>query len=164
MPEGLIRYTEPLNESELAFLERKEAKERRMYYKAYRLLMFLSFIFPFAGAWYRVYDGAPNAFSPLRFFVAAGILLTISTSATYITYRVNLRRVQHDIRDRTKIIETIQVTRKLYIAAKDAYYFYINSPVKLSIEVSQDFFNNMNEGDEVSIEYTTHSRLYLGYF
>ncbi len=160
----LQRYTEPLEYSELKFLVEKEHKERRQYYRVFRLLMFMSFIIPFAGAWYRAYDGAPNAFSPLRFFLSVGVLLSISSFSTYVTYRVNLRMIQLDIRDGVKVIETNRITRKLFIAAKSAYYFYIDSKVKLSIEVSALDYERMKEGDEVSIEYAQHSKLYLGYF
>ena len=164
MPHGVQKYIEPLNEGELAFLERKESKERNQYYKVFQLLMLLSFVIPFAGAWYRAYDGAPNAFSATKFFVTAGVLLSISTVSTYITYRINLRKVQLDIADRTKTIEISHIIRKLHIAAKNAYYFYIDSNVKLSIEVSYDDYTRMSAGDEVCIEYTTHSMQYLGYF
>lgn len=160
----LQKYTEPLTESELIFLINKEATERGQYYKTFRMLMILSFIIPFAGAWYRAADGAANAFSPTKFFFSAGVLLFICSVSTYLTYRVNLKRVQLDIHDRTKTIEFSHITRKLHISMKNAYYFYIDSAVKLSIEVTPDFYNSLNEGDEVCIEYATHSRLYLGYF
>ncbi len=160
----LQKYIEPLNESELTFLIKKEARERRQYYKTFRMLMILSFIIPFAGAWYRAADGAPNAFSPTKIFFSAGVLLSICSVSTYLTYRINLKRVQQDIHDRTKTIELSPITRKLHISMKNAYYFYIDSAVKLSIEVTPDFFDSLNEGDEVCIEYTTHSQLYLGYF
>ena len=157
-------YFEPLTGEELTFLVRKAHKERKLYYRVYRMLMFLSFIIPFAGAWYRATDGAPNAFSKLKFFFTAGVLLSISTIATYVSYRINLRKVQLDIRHRTKTIETNHITRKVYIGTQKTCYFYIDSPVKLSIEVSLADFERLNEGDEVSIEYATYSKLYLGYF
>ena len=164
MKHEVQRYTEALDTGELSFLERKETRERGQYYNAYRLLMLLSFIIPFAGAWYRAADGAPNAFSTPKFFFTAGILLSICTFSTYVTYRINLRKVQLDIRDKTKTIEKSHVTRKLHMPARNAYYFYIDSRVKLSIEVSQEDYYSVKEGDEVCIEYTTHSKQYLGYF
>ncbi len=164
MPFELVLYHEALNESELVFLERKEARERRTYYKVYRVLMFMSFLMPFAGAWHRAYIGAPNAFSAFRYFFITGILLFICTFATFVTYRINLRQVQLDIKHKTKTIEVNHITRKLYVAAKNTYHFYIDSRIKLSIEVSANDYEHMKEGDEVAIEYTTHSKLYLGYF
>lgn len=124
----------------------------------------MSFIIPFIGSWYRAYEGAPNAFSYPRFFVSAGILLTISSIATYGSYRLYHRKLRIDIREQTKTIETNRITKKLYIRAKNAYYFYTDSTTKLSVEVSEEYYNSMKEGDEVSMEFATHSRLYLGYF
>jgi heme/copper-type cytochrome/quinol oxidase subunit 3 len=99
-----------------------------------------------------------------KFFFTAGILLFISSFATYVTYRINLRRVQLDIRDKTKTIEISHVMRKLQIPAKNTYHLYIDSTIKLSIEVSYEDYVRMAVGDEVCIEFTTHSREYLGYF
>jgi len=160
----LSKYNEALDDTELNFLERKEAKERSMYYKVYRVLMFMSFLLPFAGAWHRAYIGAPNAFSPFRYFFITGVLLFLTSFSTLATYLINLRKVQLDIRHKTKTVEIKRITRKLYIAAKDTYYFYIDSHIKLSIEVSAKDYEYMSVGDEVAIEYTTHSRQYLGYF
>lgn len=164
MTQELERHTEPLEPDELAFLERKEAKDRKVYYKVFQLLMFLSFIIPFATAWYRAADGAPNAFSYTKFFFSAGILLFISSISTYITYRFDLYKVQKDILYRTKTIEKSHVKSKVYFPSKTAYYFYIDSKVRMSIEVSYEDYSRMGEGDEVCIEYTTWSKHYLGYF
>ena len=158
------RYTEPLELSELDFLLRKESKERRQYYKIFSLLMIGCFVIPFAGAWVQAYEGAPNAFSPFRYFLSVSVLVFIAGFATYFAYRVVHRKLQLDIKHRTKTVETHRITRKLYVQVKKAFYFYIDSRVKLSIEVSANDYERMKEGDEVSIEYTTHSQQYLGYF
>jgi len=92
------------------------------------------------------------------------VLLSISMFSTYVTYRINLRKIQLDINDGTKTIETNRITRKVYVRTKNTCYFYIDSKITMSIEVSVNDFERMNEGDEVSIEYATHSGLYLGYF
>ncbi|HXS37554.1 MAG TPA: hypothetical protein VN721_12700 [Flavipsychrobacter sp.] len=160
----LQRYTEPLDAEEIAFLRKKEQKERKQYYRVYSMLMVLSFIIPFAGAWYRALDGVENAFSPLRFFMGTGVLLSISTLGTWFAYNINLKKVQSDIRNGTKTIELTHITRKQYMPQNNTYYFYLNSPNKLSIEVSQSDFYSLSEGDELTIEYTTFSKLYLGYF
>ncbi len=161
---GLHYYTEPLNGDELRFLKQKELSERSQYYKVFKVLMFFSFLFPFLGAWYRAAEGAENAFSPVRFFVACAVFLFISIFGVYMSYRVFLRNVQRDIKYKTKTVEKSQVTKKTYIQSTDSYYLYINSSVKLSIEVSREDFNFINEGDEVNIEYATFSKHYFGYF
>jgi hypothetical protein len=157
-------YRETLRADELGFLLKKEYKERKVYFKVFRILMVVSFVVPYIAAWYRVLDNMPFAFSYARFFVSAGILLFISAFSVYCTYVFFLKNIQRDIRYKTKTIETNHITRKLHMPQTNTFHFYLDSPTKLSIEVSQDYFYSLNEGDEVNIEYTTHSREYLGYF
>ncbi|GAA4460873.1 hypothetical protein GCM10023093_04450 [Nemorincola caseinilytica] len=164
MPFEIRKYKEPLTAGEVSFLVNKEAKERRQYYSVYRVLMAASFLVPFITSWYRAYEGAPNAFSYIRFFVTTGILLTIVSVATYASYRHFHHKLIMDLRERTKTIETNFITKKIFVATKNSYYFYTDSRTKISIEVSPEYFTAMKEGDEVSMEYTTHSKLYLGYF
>jgi hypothetical protein len=161
---ALRRHTEPLEPKELHFLVEKEHRDKKVYYKIFRALMFCSFLFPFLGSWYRAFEGAPNAFSIPRFFVSTTILLGISFTAMWFAYRINLRKVQADLRQRTKTIETTHILRKQYMHRSDAYFFYIDSPNKMSIQVSDADYHRLDLGDEVNIEYYTHSKLYLGYF
>ena len=148
----------------MGFLVKKEANERKVYYKVFRILMAFSFGGPFVGSWYRAYEGAANAFSYSKFFLATGVLLFISSFATFVSYRFNLRKIQRDIRYRRKIIDTTYITRKVYIEQNNTCYFYLNSLIKLSIEVTPIDFQNFNEGDELSIEYAAESKEYFGYF
>ena len=164
LTQTLIKYQEPLRPEELAFLVNREAKERSIYFRIFRILMVVSFVLPYIAAWYRAFDDAPLAFSYPRFFISAGILLFISAFSTYCTYLFFLRRIQQDIRLQTKTIEISRITQKLYIERNNTYHFYLDSPSKLSIDVSERDFDRLREGDEVSIEFTTHAREYLGYF
>lgn len=157
-------YTEELNDDELGFLQQMESKDKKMYYKVYNILMIMSFVIPFIGSWYRAFDGAPNAFSLKNFYLTAGVLLAISTAATYGSYWFFLRNVQLDIKHRSKTIEICHIMRKQYVPQSNKYYFYIDSANKLSIEVSEEYYYVLGEGDEVNLEFTTHSRHYLGYF
>ncbi|OJW84610.1 MAG: hypothetical protein BGO69_07760 [Bacteroidetes bacterium 46-16] len=164
MADELEKYNEPLEVEEIIFLVRKEQKERKQYFRVFSFLMIMSFIIPFAGAWYRAFEGAPNAFSLPRFFVSACVLLTISGAAVWSAYRVNLRKIQADIKSRTKTVECAHVVRKLYMPQNNAYFLYLDSTNKLSIEVQETDYYRLQAGDEVNIEFATHSRLYLGYF
>jgi hypothetical protein len=164
MSSGIIRYTEPLESDELLFLVNKAEKDRANYFKVFRILMIISFITPFAGAWYRAFDGADNAFSPLRYFSVAAVLIGLSSASVYISYRIYLRKIQLDIRDKTKTIEKNKIVKKVHIQARGTFHFYIDSAIKLSIEVSESDFQLLNIGDEVSIEFSTHATEYLGYF
>lgn len=157
-------YIEPLDTDELDVLMEMEVKDRKMYYKVYNVLMVMSFVIPFICSWYRAFDGAPNAFSVTRFFASTVALLSLSTAAVYTSYRYFLRKVQHDIKHKTKTIDICHIVRKQYMPQNNTYHFYVDARDKLSIEVSQLFFSLLETGDEVNLEFTTHSRLYLGYF
>jgi hypothetical protein len=154
----------PLTDVEVTLLTQKEEAERLQYYKVFRALMIFCFVISFLTSWYRAFDGAPNAFSYLRFFVTTGILLFIVSFATYASYRFYHRTLQQDLKERTKTIETHRITKKVFVPANNAFYLYTTSRTTLSIEVSPEYFAALGEGDEVSLEFATHSRLYLGYF
>lgn len=166
----LVRYNEPLETEELAFLKREEALERRQFFKITKVFMVLSFIIPFVFAWFHAARQteneavASNPFSYLHYFVGVFFLLAFSGTALYISYKRTLAKVQQDIKHGTKTVEHCNITRKQYMPQVNNYYFYISSPTKLSIEVSEEDYHRLNNGDEVSIEYSTYSKTYLGYF
>lgn len=165
MRRALIIYeTETLDRDELLFLRRKEAKERHQLFKVVRAMMILGFICPFLVAWVQALNGVPDPFSMKTYFLSVLFLLVFAGVAVYLAYRQNLRRVQLDISHGTKLIERVHVTRKLYMPQNNTWFFYLDSPTRLSIEVSELDYQRMEPGDEVSIEYTSYSRMYLGYF
>jgi len=164
LTKALVKYHEPLEPGELLFLERKAGRERANYRKVYWILLFFCLLFPFAGAWYREYEGAPTAFSPLKFFATALVLVSICSLSVYAAYRRFLRNILLDIRDKTKTVEISHVTKKLFVSSRDTYYLYTDSQVKMSIEVSHESYLLMEVGDELCIEYSTHAGEYLGYY
>lgn len=157
-------YIEPLTEAELLLLTNKEQKERKQHFAVYKILMIISFVLPYITSWYRAYEGAPNAFSYIRYFFSAAVLLGIFTFATYSSYKLYHRNMQKDIAEKTKTVETSSITKKVINASNNAYYFYTTSKVKMSMEVSEEYYYSLNEGDEVNIEYSTHAQHYFGYF
>jgi hypothetical protein len=100
----------------------------------------------------------------ITFFTSAGTFLLLSLVALWSTYRLYLRKVKDDIAAGTKIIEKARITRKQYMPRNNTFFFYINSAIRICIEVNEEVYRNRKIGDEVCIEYTTHSKLYLGYF
>lgn len=160
----LIRYNEPLEQEELTFLMAKERKERIQLYKFARIIMWVCFLLPFAIAWFRAVSGASNPFAYRYYFLSVGFLLSFSATCIYIGYRRSLYQVQQDIRKGTKTVEYTHITRKQFMPHTNTFYFYLDSPNKLSIEVKEDDYRMKEQGDELGIEYTTHSKFYLGYF
>jgi hypothetical protein len=164
MPVELVKYREPLNNEEISFLRQREEKERRQTSRVVRVFMVLSFVVPFIVAWLRAFGGEENAFSFVHYFVGVLFLLCFSAAGIYWGYFHNLRKIQLDLKYRTKTIERSYITRKQYMPVNNSYFFYLSSAIKLSIEVDEYDYRRLDKGDEVSIEYTTFSKLYLGYF
>jgi len=161
---GANTYLEPLEPGELAFLQHKEQKERKVYITIYVFLLVASFLFPFITSWTRFRDSEVMVFSYQKFFLSLGILLFITSFSVYVVFRNYLRRIQLDIKHKTKTISGHKILKKVVVTVKPAYHFYINSTEKLSIEVSQEDFGMYNEGDEIYVEFATYSREYFGYF
>ncbi len=159
----LVQYREPLNRDELSFLRRKEERDRRQIYRIARIFMILCFICPFLVAWLRAFDGRENPFSLATYFLGVLFLAVFSATGIYWGYYNNLRKVQMDIKHKTKTIERTYIIRKQYMSANNTYFFYLSSSVKLSIEVEEFDYRRLEKGDEVNIEYTTFSKMYLGY-
>jgi hypothetical protein len=161
---NLPSHTEKLNASEREFLLRRARREQRQIYKAARALMIMCFVIPFLLAWLWALDGAADPFSPKRYFLGVILLGALSGIGLYAAYRKGLGPVRADLRIGTKTVEQARLTHKVYMLQNDTHYFYLNSPNKLSIEASPDDYERFNAGDEVNIEYTTHAKIYLGYY
>lgn len=164
MNHEVLRYQEPLEPSELDFLRRKVAQDRKQFYKVLRVLLILCFVCPFIVAWIRALVGAPNPFSYTFYFLGVGFLLIFSGTTAYISYYYFLRKTELDLRSNQKIIERTHITGKRYMPQTNSFHFYLDSPTRLSIEVSEPDYLALEEGDEVNIEYTSVSKMYLGYF
>lgn len=157
-------YVEKLQPGEVDLLKKRAEYGKKSCYKLFARSMPLCFILPFFGAWYSVLGHADNAFSYTRYFGTTVLLLLLSLLLIIGWYLLKFHHIRQDISSCSKTVATMPILRKQYFVRFDAYYFYIGSPVKLFIQVNQyDYFMHM-KGDEISIEYGTHSKVYLGYF
>lgn len=160
----LVTYRERLSNEELRFLRKKEEKERKQFYRVAKVFMILCFICSFLVSVFRAFDGAEDPFAIANYFLGVLFLVCFSGVGIYWGYYHNLRKVQKDIKAGTKTIERAFIIRKQYMPANNTYFFFLSSAVKLSIEVDEYDYRRLDNGDELSIEYTSFSKLYLGYF
>lgn len=160
----VIRYFEPLQEEERAFLLRKETQDRRQFFKVLQVVLVLCFILPFGMAWGEAIAGRPNPFSFKLYFIGVAALMGLTIGAAFVSYRSNLYLLHRDLRANTKTIERTTISRKYVMQPTQKRYFYINSKTRLSMEVSEEDFDNFEVGDEVNIEYASYSKSYFGYF
>jgi hypothetical protein len=164
MSVAVIRYLEPLNADERAFLKRKETRDRRQFYRVLRILLPICFALPFAMAWGKAIAGLPNPFSYASYFIGVSVLLFLTLGGAAVAYRSNLYLLHQDLRHNTKTVERATITSKRFMPHTNTCFFYLDSAVKLSVEVSEQYFKMLSAGDELNIEYATHSKAYFGYF
>jgi hypothetical protein len=157
-------YTEPLEVSEFDFLAKKAEQEKRLYKKILIALQVGCIIFSFGGAWKYIVKGNLSVFSWENYFITLLILSSISAAAIWFSIYNNLRKISLDLRYKTKIIERALIKRKTFLPQNNTFHFYLNSFEKLSIEVDEEHFNELTEGDEVNIEYSSNAHIYFGYF
>lgn len=153
-----------LSSTELDFLLRKDEKETKNFYTVISIFMIICFVIPFIVAWVRAFGGEGNPFSFVHYFLGVGYLLCFLGFCAWLAYRRTLQKIKTDIRLRSKTIERARITRKQQVKQNATYYFYLDSPNKLSIEVTEADYYELNEGDEINIEYSTNAKLYFGYF
>lgn len=176
MPSAGYTYEEPMNDSELSFLKTKEEKEKRTFFRTVRILLLLSVVPCCLGIIMESIKRSsdPPAMTRLReqedphvylyYFFGMIFLLLLVIGGSLIAYSRSVGRLHKDIRLGRKTIEDTEISRKQFVNSNNTYHFFLRSAFKLSIEVSKEDYEAYEEGDEINIEYSTHSRVYFGYF
>lgn len=166
-----------MDETEFSFLREKAEKEKGLLFRVIRNLSVIFVILPccigIIMESLKRSQSTPDMISIQdredphvirNYFIGMVILLfLVAVCSTYYYFRT-LWKLQRDIKRNLKSIEQTTIDRKQYIKLNDSCFFYLNSAIKLSIEVSKEDFERFNEGDEINIEYSTFSKVYFGYF
>jgi hypothetical protein len=161
-------YYEALNRFELDFLKQKAKKDSRVIYRLFKIMLLGAVIFSFGGAWQNITKGqllnTETIFSWENYFITLATLTIIFLLSLRVLQSSELTNLKKDIRQKTKIVERVLIQKKTFLPHNNTFHFYLNSINKLSIEVKEQDFKNYSEGDEISIEYSKNSLIYLGYF
>lgn len=156
-------HLEPLNEDELEFVQHRYHQESKDYLFAMNWLLKVAVVIPFiVGIIY--YIRYSDTYLMLNAFLIALLsTLGLCVIAGFASYMRNLYYLHRDTREKTKVVESVYITEKKYMALNNTWHFYITSPVKISIEVSPEDFQRFGVNDEINIEYSRHARIYFGY-
>lgn len=156
-------HLEPLDEDELAFVQHRYHQESKDYLFAMNWLLKVAVAIPFfVGILYYIRYRDTHLMLN-AFLIALLSTLAISVVAGFASYMRNLYYLHRDSREKTKVVESVYVTEKKYMALNNTWHFYISSPVKISIEVSPEDFQRFAINDEINIEYSRYARIYFGY-
>lgn len=162
-------YFENLNQEELAFLKTKVKKETSLYARIFGIMLVGAILISFAGAWENIQKEGIKAipitiFSWQNYFITLALLASIFYLSIRVLKSTELSKVKRDLRQKTKIVEKVIIKKKTYLPHNNTFHFYLNSLQKLSIEVQENDFHQLSEGDEISIEYSKNAGIYFGYF
>lgn len=173
---NIITITEePMNESEIAYLQRMEAEQAPLLRRTIRLFIIIGLIIAcvvgvvmllFQLFLKRVPQPGDEPPPNILLVCMVGIigLAIIVGFATYLSYARTLLPIRKDIARKYKIVEKSEIVRKRYMKENNSFHFYISSPTRLSIEVEAADFTAYDIGDEINIEYTRNAKIYLGYY
>lgn len=154
---------------ELDFLRKKAGKQHRMY-KLLQKLMFLgAVLISFAGGWKNIRSeewpfDMITVFSWENYLITVFCLISLFLISLRFSRNSELSKIRRDLRQKLKIVERVMIERKTFLPHNNTFHFYLNSPEKLSIQVDETDFMLLQEGDEISIEYSKNAKVYFGYF
>jgi hypothetical protein len=157
-------YTEPLTNDEKQGLSKKILKDKRNYFIAMGVALVFCISVAYLGAWEQPTPRSPFRFSYHKYeivFLIAGLFATAILSITYLRFT---KKAVSDLKSNTKTVVQHRITKKVYVKNGRSYHLFLDASSPLSIEVNEATFNRYAEGDEISIEYFTCSREYIGYF
>jgi len=164
-----------MSREELQFLIKKYRSDRSSFVKTFRGLALFFLLVPGAGGLFMEFyhrlnfperyqkEDLEDAYFYLTYVLATIVVLLLLGICAVWVYRRGLHQLIKDIKSGYKTIEQTNITRKTNFKGQ-SFYFYLQSGTKLSIEVSAADYQRYQEGDEINIEYATHSRLYFDYF
>lgn len=174
----VILLSEALTEDQVVFLQKRYDAEIKKFKRArnatlkfgsiagiifstiFFLLNKLAPIEEYAENQERMSDGTAILIGFLCTLGLIGIILT----AFVIAYFANFRSIKMDMEESTKLIEIAHIKEKKFMPHNETYHFILDSPTRYSMEVDATDFQFYALGDEINLEYTTHSKIDLGYF
>jgi hypothetical protein len=169
LPARNEQYLEALNVSELDFLKKKAGKQGRVY-KLLQQLMVLGAVFiSFAGGWKNIRSeewpfDTITVFSWENYLITVCCLVVLFLISIWFSRNSELSKIRRDLRQKLKVVERVMIERKTFLPHNNTFHFYLNSPEKLSIQVEEQDFMMLQEGDEINIEYSQNAKVYFGYF
>ncbi len=155
---------EPLEEDELAFIQKRNEKESKAYVLGMNMVLIASVAIPFVVALIYKIRFQRTDIMIQAFLYALCITLSFSAIVSFFSYRRSLFDIRKDLKEKTKIVESSLITEKKFMPLNNTWHFYLDNAFKYSIEVSEDDFHRFHVNDEINIEYSTYSKEYFGYY
>lgn len=156
--------TEPLEADEKVFIEKKYKRLSKTYMMVMNKMLVACGIIPLLlSLFYFIFSDSKELYVKV-FIVGITYMLCFFVFIATIYYFYSLYNPYKDYKYKTKTIERCIVNEKKYMGLNNTYHFYLNSKVKYTIEIDSTYFECMQIGDEINIEYSTYDKELLGYY
>ncbi len=155
---------EPLEDDELAFIQKRYDKEHKAYVFGMNRLLMASVVIPFivSGIYYVRFERTDIMIN--AFLYSLGTTLIFTGIISFFSYRRSLYDMKRDLTEKTKLVESALITEKKFMPLNNTWHFYLHNAFKYSIEVSEVDFYRFEVNDEIIIEYSRYSNEYFGYY
>lgn len=158
---------EIFEEDEILFIKNKYERDSKTYLQAMNVLLVISVMAPtfFIIMQVLVYKKSFYDVHLITVFIVVflAILLLVAVVAV-ILYLQKIYPLYLDTKHKNKIIEPCLILRKKAILENSSFHFFLDSKIKLSIEVLEHDYSKYEIGDEINIEYAQYSKEYFDYF
>lgn len=155
---------EPLEADEKDFIAKKYKRLSKTYMMVMNKMLIACGIIPLIISLLYFILSDSREFYIKVFIIGISYMLCFFVFIATIYYFYSLYNPYKDNKYNTKTIERCIINDKKYMGLNNTYHLYLNSKVKYTIEIDKHYFDNMEVGDEINIEYSTYDKELLGYY
>ena len=157
-------FIEPFEDSEKEFIEQKYKRISKEYLQMMNYFLIACGIIPiFIAFLYYIFSLKRLTFLYV-FIIGFSFMILFFIVIATIYYFYQVFSIYKDNTHQLKVTEHCIIIEKKYMSLNQSFHFYLDSEIKLSIEVSESDFQYYNLGDEINIEYSQYSKEYFGFY
>lgn len=164
-PRHNLQRFEPLEPDELEFLQTRYRTGARQFYSLMKYLLVAVVLIPlFFLLLHDLFVLVDEFTSTQVWFFGQLTTLTLFFVAFIAGYVKVIHPFESDLKKKVKVVETTLVHEKKFMPHNATYHFYVHAEPIYTIEVDADTYHRFEVSDEINIEYTPRTEIFLGYF
>ena len=155
-------FNTELSLEEKIFLQDSYQKNKRRFIKNTLFITCVAFLIAISGFFKFDMDTKQVYLNWFVFACVQIVLITIIAISALIAYYIKIHPIKKDYLCNYKLIEVVTITKKVHMKATNTFHFYVLSAFRLSFEVDQELFDQYEVADELNLELSYYSHLFLG--
>jgi hypothetical protein len=155
-------FNTELSLEERTFLQDSYQKHKRRFIKNTLFITSIAFFIAISSLFKFDMDTKQVYLNWFVFACVQIVLITIIAISALIAYYIKIYPIKKDYLCNYKLIEVVTITKKVHMKATNTFHFYVLSAFRLSFEIDQDLFDQYEVADELNLELSYYSHLFLG--